>query len=308
MSKYTNISFPDLGIDINPGRSLQITENFAIHYYGIIIALGLILAVLYGMKRSKEFGIKQDDILDGVLCIVPVAVICARLYYCAFSWSDYAQNPIEILYIWNGGLAIYGGVIGAVLGVAVFCAVKKIKLPALLDLVALGFLIGQCIGRWGNFFNREAFGEATDTFLKMGLMNSITGEVEYYHPTFLYESVWNLVGFVALHFLTKKRRYDGQIALGYAAWYGLGRALIEGLRTDSLYLGPFRVSQLLAAMSFVAAVAVLLWQSFRAHDPEKLYVNQVAALAKEAEEAAEEEAEEVSAEETEQPQTPEENQ
>ena len=308
MSKYTNISFPDLGIDINPGRSLQITENFAIHYYGIIIALGLILAVVYGMKRSKEFGIKQDDILDGVLCIVPVAVICARLYYCAFSWSDYAQNPIEILYIWNGGLAIYGGVIGAVLGVAVFCAVKKIKLPALLDLVALGFLIGQCIGRWGNFFNREAFGEATDTFLKMGLMNSITGEVEYYHPTFLYESVWNLVGFVALHFLAKKRRYDGQIALGYAAWYGLGRALIEGLRTDSLYLGPFRVSQLLAAMSFVAAVAVLLWQSFRAHDPEKLYVNQVAALAKEAEEAAQEEAEEVSAEETEQPQTPEENQ
>lgn len=296
MSKYTNISFPDLGLDINPGRSLQITENFAIHYYGIIIAVGLILAVFYGLKRSKQFGIKQDDILDGVLCIVPVAVICARLYYCAFSWSDYAKNPIEILYIWNGGLAIYGGVIGAVLGVVVFCAVKKIKLPALLDLVALGFLIGQSIGRWGNFFNREAFGEATDTFLKMGLLNQFTGQVEYYHPTFLYESVWNLIGFVALHFLSKKRRYDGQIALGYLAWYGLGRALIEGLRTDSLYLGPFRVSQLLAAVSFVAAVAVLLWQSFRAHDPEKLYVNQVAA--REAEPAVEEAPEEPPEEET----------
>ncbi len=302
MSKYTNISFPDLGIDINPGRAIQITENFSIHYYGIIIAVGLLLAVFYGLKRSKEFGIKQDDILDGVLGIVPFAVICARLYYCAFSWSDYVDDPISILYIWEGGLAIYGGVIGAVIGVIVLCAIKKIKLSSLLDLVALGFLIGQCIGRWGNFFNREAFGEATDTFLRMGLLNSYTGQVEYYHPTFLYESVWNLVGFIGLHLLSKKRKYDGQIALGYMAWYGLGRALIEGLRTDSLYLGSFRVSQLLAAVSFVVAVAVLLWQSFRTHSPENLYVNQVAA--REAALAAEAETEE--AEETAQPETTEE--
>ena len=294
MNKYTNISFPDLGIDINPGRAFQIGDVFNIHYYGVIIALGLMLAVFYGMKRSKEFGIKQDDILDGVLAIVPFAVVCARLYYCAFSWSDYADDPISVLYIWEGGLAIYGGVIGAVIGVIVLCAVKKIRIGAVLDIMALGFLIGQSIGRWGNFFNREAFGEATDTFLKMGLLNSATGKVEYYHPTFLYESLWNLAGFVILHFLSKKRRYDGQIALGYAAWYGLGRALIEGLRTDSLYLGPFRISQLLAALSFVAAVAVLLWQSFRAHDPEKLFVNQVAAqAAAEAEETAQPETEEI---------------
>ena len=277
MNKYTTISFPSIGLEIDPGRSLQITENFAIHYYGIIIAVGLLLAVFYGLKRSKQFGLKQDDILDGVLGIVPFAVICARAYYCAFSWSDYAENPISVLYIWEGGLAIYGGVIGAALGVIVFCAIKKIKIGAVLDIVSLGFLIGQSIGRWGNFFNREAFGEATDSFFRMGLLNSYNNTVEYYHPTFLYESVWNLVGFIALHFLSKTRKYDGQIALGSMAWYGLGRALIEGLRTDSLYLGNFRVSQLLAALSFVVAVGVLLWQSFRSHDPQKLFVNQVAA-------------------------------
>ncbi len=275
--KFTSIAFPGLGLEINPGRSIPIGENFAIHYYGIIIAIGLLLAVFYGLKRSKEFGLKQDDILDGVLGIVPFAVICARLYYCIFSWEDFAEDPISVLYIWNGGLAIYGGVIGAALGVVVFSKLKKVSLGAVLDIVSLGFLIGQAIGRWGNFFNREAFGQATDSFLRMGLLNRYTGEFEYYHPTFLYESLWNMAGFVLLHILSKKRKYDGQIALGYAAWYGLGRALIEGLRTDSLYLGSFRVSQLLAALSCVAAVTVLLWQSFRAHDAGKLFVNRVAA-------------------------------
>ena len=167
--------------------------------------------------------------------------------------------------------------LGAVAAIAVFCLVKKINLPALLDLVFLGFLIGQSIGRWGNFFNREAFGEETDSFLRMGLLNSSTGQVEYHHPTFLYESVWNAIGFVLLHFLSKKRKYDGQIALGYCAWYGLGRAIIEGLRTDSLYIGNtnLRVSQLLAALSCVVAVAVLLFMTFKRHNRENLYVNRV---------------------------------
>ena len=167
-------------------------------------------------------------------------------------------------------------VLGAVIGVAVFCRIKKIRMTTLLDLVLLGFLIGQMIGRWGNFMNREAFGAETISFLRMGLFNTKTGAWEYYHPTFLYESLWNAAGFVLLHFLSKKRRYDGQIALGYVAWYGLGRALIEGLRMDSLYWGPFRVSQVLAAVSCVAAVSVLLYQSFRTHDPKNLLVNQVA--------------------------------
>ena len=288
-SNFTKIFFPFFGIEINPGRGFSIGP-FSINYYGLIIACGLLLAVIYASKRSKQFGIKDDHILDAVLCLTPFAILCARLYYCVFEWDNYASDPISVLYIWQGGLAIYGGVLGAVLGIIVFCRVKKIKLGALLDLVALGFLIGQSLGRWGNFFNREAFGAATDTFLRMGLFNKYTGQYEFYHPTFLYESLWNAAGFVLLHFLSKKRRYDGQIALGYVAWYGLGRALIEGLRVDSLYWGPFRVSQVLAAVSCVAAVAVLLWNSFRIHAPEKLWVNQVAVKEVTEEEPAEEEA------------------
>ena len=272
MSKYTTITFPGLGLEMNPPSTIQI-GSMSIHFYGLIIAVGLILAILYGCHRSREFGIKEDDIVDGVLGIVPFAVLCARLYYCVFKWKSYASNPISVLYIWEGGLAIYGGVLGALLGVVIFCRIKKIRLGALLDLVALGFLIGQCIGRWGNFFNREAFGSETMSFLRMGLYDAFSAETTYHHPTFLYESLWNLTGFVALHFLSKKRQYDGQIALGYAAWYGLGRALIEGLRTDSLYWGPFRVSQLLAAVSCLLAVTVLLYQNFKTHDPANLWVN-----------------------------------
>ena len=258
-SDYSTISFPWFHFQWNPSRIIDLGFT-QIRWYGLIIAVGLMLAVLYGMRRSKSFGIKQDDIVDGVLWIVPFAIICARLYYCIFSWSDYASDPISILYIWNGGLAIYGGVIGAMIGVIVFCRIKKINTWALLDLVALGFMIGQSIGRWGNFFNREAFGSeiTTNFFLRMGLYNTRTDVVQYFHPTFLYESLWNLVGFVILHFVSKKRKFDGQIALSYVAWYGLGRTLIEGLRTDSLMLGPIRVSQLLAAVSCIAAVVTFL--------------------------------------------------
>ena len=267
---YTSISL--FGLTVNPPRTLELGP-LSIHFYGIIIAIGLSLAVVYGMKRCREFGFSVDDLTDGVLCIVPFAILCARLYYCVFEWSSYKDNLISILYIWNGGLAIYGGVIGAAIGVIVFCRVKKIKVGAVLDLVAIGFLIGQSIGRWGNFFNREAFGAATDAFTKMGLFNQYTQQWEYYHPTFLYESLWNVAGFLLLHFLSKKRQYDGQIALGYAAWYGLGRTFIEGLRVDSLYWGDFRVSQLLAAVSCFVAVAVLLYMAFQKHDPNKMQVN-----------------------------------
>ena len=290
------IIFPGLGgLEINPPRGFTIPgTDFTIYFYGVIIALGLILAVIYGMKRSRQFGIKQDDILDGVLWIVPFAIICARLYY-VLAERDQYQTFMDVINVRKGGLAIYGGVIGAAIGVTVFTRFKKINLPALLDLVALGFLIGQFIGRWGNFMNREAFGSYTDSIFAMQIPASYlgygTGEafdqlwekavevggVSYIqvHPTFLYESVWNFVGFVALHFLSKKRQYDGQIALGYVAWYGLGRALIEGLRMDSLYWGPFRVSQLVAAASCVVAVVVLMLMNLRKHDRSRLYVNYV---------------------------------
>ena len=277
---YGAISFPFLGLELDPPRVFSVGP-LSFHLYGLMIALGLVLAVFYACRRCREFGVKEDDLLDGVLWVTPFAILCARAYYCIFSWQDYAADPISVLYIWNGGLAIYGGVIGAVLGVIVFCKIKKLKVSTILDMVLIGFLIGQSIGRWGNFFNREAFGAETDSFFRMGLTNVKTGVTSYYHPTFLYESVWNTLGFVLLHFASKKRKYDGQIALMYAAWYGLGRCLIEGLRVDSLWWGPFRVSQLLAGISCIAAVSVLVWQNLKPHAPENLFVNQVAAKAAE---------------------------
>lgn len=266
------ISFPLLGLEVDPKVSFFIGP-LEIRYYALCIAVGLILAVVYALRRKKAFGLTEDELLDGVLYIVPIAIICARLYYCAFSWDSYRKDPLSILYIWQGGLAIYGGVIGAAVSIVVYTRLRKISLPAVLDITALGFLIGQCIGRWGNFFNREAYGGVTELPWKMGLY--IKGSLTYVHPTFLYESLWNLIGFLLLHFLSKKRKYDGQIALGYAAWYGFGRMFIEGLRSDSLYLGPVRISQILAAVSCLAALAVLIVNRFRPHDPEKLYANRV---------------------------------
>ena len=295
-SFYSAISFPALGIEVDPARSISL-GSLSLYYYGIVIAAGLLLAVLYACRRCEQFGLKEDDLLDGVLCVTPFAVICARAYYVIFSWENYAANPISALYIWEGGLAIYGGVIGAVVGISVLAKIKKIPVPVLLDVVLLGFLIGQSIGRWGNFFNREAFGAPTEAFTRMGLLNTLTGSWEYYHPTFLYESVWNAVGFVLLHFLSRRRQYDGQIALGYAAWYGLGRTIIEGLRMDSLYWGNFRVSQLLSAILCMGAVVILVLQTFRTHTPESLWVNRVAAKAAAETEAPAELHEEAAAEE-----------
>ena len=266
----SNITFPGLGWELNPPRGFTIPgTEFTIYFYGVIIALGLVLSVVYGLRRCRQFGLKQDDILDGVLWIVPLAIVCARAYYVVFELDQY-HSFADVINIRKGGLAIYGGVIGAALGIVIFAKVKKVSLPAVLDLVGIAFLIGQSIGRWGNFINREAYGAPTDFFLRMGLV--VGGEQGYYHPTFLYESVWNALGFVLLHFLSNKRQYDGQMALGYVAWYGLGRTFIEGLRMDSLYWGPFRVSQLLAAVSCLAAVVTLLVMSFRAHDRKKLFV------------------------------------
>ena len=272
------ITFPNLGISVNPSRVAFNVLGKDIYWYGIIIAAGFLLAVIYAMRRAPSFGLTEDNILDMLFVAVPLAIVCARLYYCIFYWDLYRDNPIAILYVWEGGLAIYGGVIGAVIGVAIFCRGEKLPIGPLLDLGRLGLLIGPMTGRGGHFLDRGAHGPITGGVFQMGLADA-AGNVIYYQPTFLYESVWNLVGFVALHFYSKRRKFDGEVFLLYLAWYGLGRAWIEGLRTDSLYLfnTGIRVSQLLAVLSCVAAIAVLVYvRVVRKPQPEKLYVNRIA--------------------------------
>ncbi len=277
------ISFPSLGLSFNPSRVAFSIGGKAIYWYGIIIAAGFLLAVWYGLKRADQFGLTQDNIIDMLICAVPLAIVGARAYYCLFSWELYREDPIRVLYIWEGGLAIYGGVIGAALGLFIYTKVKKVKTAAMLDIGGLGLLIGQSVGRWGNFINREAFGTETDSFLRMGLTDA-GGNTIFVHPTFLYESAWNALGLLLLHFYSKKRKFDGQIFLMYLGWYGLGRCMIEGLRTDSLYVGGtnLRISQLLAGVCFVAVLIFLIYDKiFREHEPEDLYVNQKARLAAE---------------------------
>lgn len=285
------ISFPILGDGyINPAKFITLGP-LKIHWYGIIIGTGLILAMIYACKRANQFGLNSDHIFDIVTFGLPSAVICARIYYVVFYWDLYKDNFWDVFKIWQGGLGMYGVIFGAAMTVVIYTRVKKIPIGAFLDIASLGFLIGQSLGRWGNFMNREAYGYITDLPWKMGLtMNGVT---TYVHPTFLYESLWNCIGFIILHFYSKKhRRYDGQIALMYAGWYGLGRMFIEGLRTDSLMLfnTGIRVSQLVAAVSFVVALTVLLINKYkRKPDPANMYVNRLKAEA-EAAAAAEKEA------------------
>ena len=276
------ITFPNLGITVDPNPVAFTVFGKDIYWYGIIIALGFLLAVIYMMRRAPVFGLTQDDLLDEVLWAVPIGVICARLYYCIFYWELYADNPISILYIWEGGLAIYGGVIGGAITILVVSRVKKIKTGTMLDIAAMAVLIGQIFGRWGNFMNREAFGAETDVFCRMGIV-SPSGETIYVHPTFLYESLWNLVCFIFLCVWVKqgRRRYDGQCILIYFFWYGIGRTWIEGLRTDSLYIGGtgIRVSQALSAVLAFIALVLLIVNARREHKPEDLFVNRQAAAA-----------------------------
>ena len=270
------ISFPALGITIDPPAGIDIFGH-TIYLYGIVIALGFLLAMVYCTKRAPQFGLTEDNIYDVVLWALPIGLVGARAYYVFFNYSkEFAGRPfVDVFKIWNGGIAIYGGIIAGILAAIVLCRKKHISLPAFLDIGSYGLLIGQMCGRWGNFFNREAFGSETELFTRMGLTTS-TGTI-YVHPTFLYESVWNLIGFTLLHIYSKKckRKFDGEIFLMYVTWYGIGRCMIEGLRTDSLYIGStgIRVSQLLAGVSAVVALGCLLY--FRRH-PKPLLVDRVA--------------------------------
>ncbi len=243
-----------------------------VYWYGIIIALGVILAFIYAMKRTKQFGLIGDHVFDVVFVAIIFGFIGARAYYCIFINAE-----INFFDLRHGGLAIYGGIIGAALAAAVMCIIRKVKLPALFDLGGLGLLIGQGIGRWGNFVNQEAYGAPTAGTLPWGMTGTAiiedpivvamqnqldkAGEGIYalVHPCFLYESLLCFVGFILLHIWSKKlRTFDGEIFLLYVMWYGTGRALIEGLRTDSLMLGDIRVSQLVGIVSAVVALVLLI--------------------------------------------------
>lgn len=264
------VSFPNLGLTFPLPQSLATFTVFGvtldIRFYGVCIALGFLLAVIYGMSRAKRLGINRDRLLDAVLVTAVVAILCARIYYVVFydlSW--YLAHPSKILAIWDGGLAIYGGIIGAVACGLIMCRVCKVETAAAFDLAGLGLLIGQGIGRWGNFFNQEAYGG--NTTLPWGMTGDIIQEGTHgvvadqsapVHPTFLYESLWCLLGFLVLHLLFRRlTRIHGQVFACYLIWYGAGRAWIEGLRSDSLMIGSLRVSQLVAVIS-VAVGAVLL--------------------------------------------------
>ena len=254
------ISFPFLGdLTLNPPASFSLFGR-EIYLYGMIVALAFILGTLFSGKKAPQFGIPSDSFYDMMLWVIPLCILGARLYFVAFQWDYYRLHPKEILAVWEGGLAIYGGIIAGFLVILIFCRLKKLSFAAMLDVCAFGLLIGQIIGRWGNFFNREAFGAVTEVFCRMGL-TAPDGTTIYVHPTFLYESLWNLLGLLFLIWFVKKgrRRYDGQCILIYFFWYGLGRVWIEGLRTDSLYLGStaIRVSQLLSLLLILAAGGML---------------------------------------------------
>jgi len=264
MLSISKISFPGIGIGEFEVDSVafQIGE-LKVAWYGVIITIGIILAVAYTVFRAKQVGISVDDIIDYAIFVVPAGVIGARIYYVLMELDRY-DTFLEVIDITNGGLAIYGGIIGGALGVLGVSIYKKQPFCTLGDCCTPGIILAQSIGRWGNFMNGEAFGYETDVFCRMGLNNFHTGfETLYVHPCFLYESLWNLVGFVLINFFYKHRKYDGQIILLTFGWYGLGRMFIEGLRTDSLYLGPFRVSQVLAGIVFVVFLGLLIYFAIR---------------------------------------------
>ena len=246
------VEFPRLGLTFTVNEVAFSIGSYQVRWYGIIIAVGFLLAVLYASLNVKKMNINMNQLLDAVIVGLIGSVICARLYYVVFyPGNKYWENPMEILKIHEGGLAIYGGLIGALVFGGITAKIRKLKVPAVLDIASLGFLIGQCIGRWGNFVNQEAFG--TGTTLPWGMFSDNTELVvpgSPVHPCFLYESLLCLLGFILLHFFNRKgRRYDGQTFLLYIVWYGACRFFIEGIRTDSLML-PFlnlRVSQVLAA-------------------------------------------------------------
>ena len=287
------ISFPGLFGDweFNPDP-IAIHIGHGIYWYGIILACAMLAGLFLCMKQAKRFGLTEDNVLDLVLWAVPCCILGSRIYYVIFYLDLYrnADGSLDwgrIIAIWDGGLAIYGTVIAGVIVVLIFTKVKKLRFAAMTDLAAMGLLLGQIIGRWANFINREAFGSLTELPWRMRLWVSASQYIEV-HPTFLYESLWNLVGLLLMLFVvTKGRRFDGENTWFYFLWYGLGRSWVEGLRTDSLYLfdwtfmgQPIRVSQALSMVMVVVAAVMLFYNiKIKKRTADGLLVNQVSAAA-----------------------------
>lgn len=300
------VFFPGLGLEFTLNRVAVTLLGRPIYWYGIIIGFGFLLAVLLCSKWAPEFGLTEDHITDCLIYVVPMGIIGVRAYYVIFNLELYRRSDGSldwgaIFRLSDGGLAIYGALIAAVLTLVVYCRCKHISFLAFGDLVVQGLLLGQSIGRWGNFMNVEAYGSVTelpwrmcsqsiaDELWRKGLLESeelyfsILEGASGVHPTFLYESLWNLVGFFLLHcFIRRRRTFDGQLFLSYVLWYGVGRTWIEGLRTDSLYFFglelfgiPLRTSQVLAMTSAVTAGVILIWQLRKKQDPARMFVNRL---------------------------------
>lgn len=259
-----HLSFPGLGIDeFRINRVAFSLFGREVMWYGLIITLGIVLASLYvNYRATKNEGLRTDDVLDYAIFVVVFGVIGARLYYVFTSFDSFRGDTLgetlsNIVAVWNGGLAIYGAIIAGGITLAIVSVIKKIKVMKAFDMVAPGVMLGQIIGRWGNFCNAEAYGSETTLPWRMGIRAEGSLTTIYVHPTFLYESLWNLLGFLLINLLYKRKKYDGQIFFLYITWYGFGRMFIEGLRTDSLYVGDFRISQVVGFLCFFFGAAVL---------------------------------------------------
>jgi phosphatidylglycerol:prolipoprotein diacylglycerol transferase len=261
------ITFPGLGLSVQIDRVAFSILGKDIYWYGIILALGFLAGSFVASKQYARLGGKEDDALDMLLYAAPTAILCARIYYVVFYLdlyrnSDGSFNWREAIAIWDGGIAVYGSIMGAVLAAYIYCRIRKLSFLTLADAFAFGLPLGQAIGRWGNFVNQEAYGGECTLPWRMGLTVGNGNTIEV-HPTFLYESVWNLVGLALLFLVIRQhRKFNGMLFCFYLFWYGLGRVWIEGMRTDSLYLFStgIRVSQMVALVCVVAAGGVLLWQ------------------------------------------------
>lgn len=239
---------------------------FAVRWYGILIGLGIVVAYILAVREGKKRGIEEETFMDLLIWAIPLSILGARLYYVTFKWDYYANNPGDILAIWKGGLAIHGALITGVIVAAVFCRKRNISFWKLADIAAPSIIIAQAIGRWGNFFNQEAHGGAVSREFLASLqlpefiINQMYINGQYYHPTFLYESLWNVLGFVVLLLLRKVNLKQGEIFLSYLIWYSAGRFFIEGLRTDSLYFFDIRVAQLVSVTTIVVAIILIIWR------------------------------------------------